>query len=136
MGNLFSAPLDFYTLLPDFKALFQTAISNPKSVVANTDNDALYFQLLVVGLIHIYTYTNGIFFDWSGVDRLWSITPMIYANSFWIFKYLNSNIFDTRLFVMSQLVTLWGTRLTYNFAIKGIIFIIVTFSAIENDTKK
>ena len=112
MGNLFSVPSDFYTLLPDFKSLFQTAISNPKSVVANTDNDALYFQLLVVGLIHIYTYTNGIFFDWSGVDRLWSITPMIYANSFWIFKYLNSNIFDTRLFVMSQLVTLWGTRLT------------------------
>lgn len=128
MSNLVSMPLDFYTFLPDFKALFETAIADPKSIVVNINNDALYFQLLIVGLIHIYTYTNGVLFDWSGVDRLWSITPVIYANSFWIFKYLNTNTLDTRLFIMSQLITLWGMRLTYNFAIKGIYIFAFLFS--------
>ena len=86
MGKLLSMPMDFYIFAGDFKALFQTAIADPKFVVVNKNNDALYFQLLIVGLAHIYTYINGIFFDWSGVDRLWSITPVIYAIHF---GYLN-----------------------------------------------
>ena len=118
MGSLFAVPSDFLYRLADLQGVIRNVISNPAALVSDT-SDPLYFQLLVVALIHVYTYTNGILFDWSGVDRLWSITPMIYANSFWIFKYLTQNVFDPRLFVMSSLVTLWGTRLTYNFYIKG-----------------
>jgi steroid 5-alpha reductase family enzyme len=52
--------------------------------------------------------------DYSWVDRFWSITPIIYV---WIL--LCSGKPGLRLIVASVLVTLWGLRLTYNFARKG-----------------
>ena len=50
----------------------------------------------------------------SHVDRLWSITPVVYCLSY---AYLGE--YDTRCVLMAALVTIWGTRLTYNFARKG-----------------
>ena len=50
----------------------------------------------------------------SQVDKLWSILPVIYA---WIIMVYGN--FSPRLILMSVLVTLWGVRLTYNFALKG-----------------
>ena len=53
--------------------------------------------------------------DTSWVDRMWSIVPVVYV---WVFAgYAHLN--DTRLNVMAVLVTLWGVRLTFNFARKG-----------------
>lgn len=52
--------------------------------------------------------------DSSWVDRLWSIVPVAYA---WVFA--AGGGFDARLVVMAALVTLWGARLTFNFARKG-----------------
>lgn len=51
--------------------------------------------------------------DPSIVDRIWSILPCIYA---W-HLYLSSP--TPRLLLMACLATVWGTRLTLNFALKG-----------------
>lgn len=53
--------------------------------------------------------------DTSWVDRLWSIVPVVYV---WIFA-VAAGLADARLVVMAVLVTLWGARLTFNFARKG-----------------
>jgi steroid 5-alpha reductase family enzyme len=52
--------------------------------------------------------------NYSQVDKVWSIAPMIYV---WFFTY-NSD-FNSRMVIMSILVTIWGIRLTYNFARKS-----------------
>jgi len=53
--------------------------------------------------------------DNSWVDRLWSIVPVAYV---WVFA-IAAGLTDVRLDVMAGLVTLWGARLTFNFARKG-----------------
>jgi steroid 5-alpha reductase family enzyme len=53
--------------------------------------------------------------DNSWVDRLWSIVPVAYV---WVFA-IAAGLTDIRLVVMAVLVTLWGARLTFNFARKG-----------------
>ena len=53
--------------------------------------------------------------DNSWVDRLWSIVPVVYV---WVFA-IAAGLTDVRLDVMAGLVTLWGARLTFNFARKG-----------------
>ena len=53
--------------------------------------------------------------DHSWVDRQWSIVPVVYV---WIFAGA-AGFADARLNLMAGLVTLWGARLTYNFARKG-----------------
>jgi len=53
--------------------------------------------------------------DTSWVDRIWSIVPVVYV---WIFA-IGAGLSDARLDVMAVLVTLWGVRLTFNFARKG-----------------
>ena len=53
--------------------------------------------------------------DHSWVDRLWSVLPVVYV---WVFA-ASAGLSDARLNVMAALVTLWGARLTANFARKG-----------------
>jgi steroid 5-alpha reductase family enzyme len=53
--------------------------------------------------------------DTSWVDRMWSIVPVIYL---WVFAGA-AHLHDARLDVMAALVSVWGVRLTYNFARKG-----------------
>ena len=53
--------------------------------------------------------------DTSWVDRMWSIVPVIYV---WVFAGA-AHLHDARLDVMAALVSVWGVRLTYNFARKG-----------------
>lgn len=53
--------------------------------------------------------------DTSWVDRIWSIIPVVYV---WIFC-AGTSTPDPRLITMGVLVTLWGARLTFNFARKG-----------------
>lgn len=50
----------------------------------------------------------------SQMDKLWSVLPIVYA---WTITVLGN--FTTRLIIMSVLITVWGARLTYNFAKKG-----------------
>jgi steroid 5-alpha reductase family enzyme len=53
--------------------------------------------------------------EYSWVDRLWSITPPLYALHF----AAHAGFSDARLSLMAALAVLWGVRLTYNFARKG-----------------
>jgi steroid 5-alpha reductase family enzyme len=53
--------------------------------------------------------------DYSWVDRIWSLIPVAYL---WIFA-AHAGLANTRLDLMAVLVTLWGARLTFNFARKG-----------------
>jgi len=53
--------------------------------------------------------------DTSWVDRMWSIVPVIYV---WVFA-AKANLDNVRLDVMAALITVWGARLTFNFARKG-----------------
>ena len=64
---------------------------------------------LVVWVLSLVTH------DHSWVDRLWSVVPVAYV---WAFA-VDAGFGDTRLTVMAVLVTLWGARLTFNFARKG-----------------
>jgi steroid 5-alpha reductase family enzyme len=50
----------------------------------------------------------------SQVDKLWSIVPIYYV---WHMTALGS--WDPRMILMSILVSIWGIRLTYNFARRG-----------------
>ena len=51
----------------------------------------------------------------SWVDQLWSVVPVVYV---WVFA-ISTGLTDPRLNIMAVLVTLWGARLTFNFARKG-----------------
>ncbi len=50
----------------------------------------------------------------SQVDKLWSIIPIVYV---WYMTFLGG--WNERMILMSVLVSLWGARLTYNFARRG-----------------
>ena len=52
--------------------------------------------------------------NYSQVDKLWSTIPIFYV---WYFTL--SSGFDSRMILMSILVSIWGLRLTYNFARRG-----------------
>ncbi len=53
--------------------------------------------------------------EYSWVDRIWSIIPVVYVGIF----AGAASFADPRLDVMFGLVALWGLRLTFNFARKG-----------------
>ena len=50
----------------------------------------------------------------SQMDKLWSVLPIIY-----VFVVMFKGGFKVRLILIAIVVTLWGARLTYNFAKKG-----------------
>lgn len=52
--------------------------------------------------------------NYSQTDKLWSITPIIYA---WVATAYSD--WSIRLIFLSILVTIWGARLTYNFNRRG-----------------
>mgnify|MGYP006268328687 CR=1 FL=1 len=58
--------------------------------------------------------TSVITKEYSWVDRIWSIVPFIY-----LWEYAAGNGFDLRHTLMAVVATLWGARLTFNFARKG-----------------
>ncbi|TAM71706.1 MAG: DUF1295 domain-containing protein [Microbacteriaceae bacterium] len=51
----------------------------------------------------------------SWVDRIWSIMPVVYV---WVFA-VAGGWGNPRLVLLACLITLWGARLTFNFARKG-----------------
>ncbi len=78
-------------------------------------------QQILINLIIMYVSVAGLCFfvseltrNCSQVDKLWSIMPVIYA---WYIAF--SGNMDTRVVLMATLITVWGARLTYNFARRG-----------------
>lgn len=77
--------------------------------------DTLNTLLIVSGISMAYCFIVGeITVNNSQMDKLWSILPIIYA---WIITVKSG--MNPRLIVMAILITLWGVRLTLNFAKKG-----------------
>jgi steroid 5-alpha reductase family enzyme len=68
-------------------------------------------MLTIAATCYIGNVTTGY---WSYVDRLWSITPWVYAIIVAAYNPANA-----RVAIMALLATLWGIRLTFNFARKG-----------------
>jgi steroid 5-alpha reductase family enzyme len=77
--------------------------------------DALYSTAYIVVGVVAYCFVVGeITGNNSQVDKLWSIVPIVYT---WNMTYLGG--MHERMILMSVLVTVWGIRLTYNFARRG-----------------
>ncbi len=77
--------------------------------------EAINTLLIIAGLAATYSFVTGeITGNNSQVDKLWSILPIIYV---WVVAGFGS--WSPRLVVMAILVTIWGVRLTANFAMKG-----------------
>jgi steroid 5-alpha reductase family enzyme len=76
---------------------------------------AMTTLILIMSGVIVYSFLAGEFTgNNSQVDKLWSILPIIYC---WVVADYGG--FAPRLVMMSTLVTLWGIRLTANFALKG-----------------
>ncbi len=78
--------------------------------------DALLLNIYVCAALCVVVWLASVLTgDHSMVDRIWSIIPIVYA---WVFA-ASAGFNDLRLDVMAALVSLWGARLTFNFARKG-----------------
>jgi steroid 5-alpha reductase family enzyme len=77
--------------------------------------EILWDTSIVVACVIAYCFVVGeISGNNSQVDKLWSVIPIVYA---WIMAYQAG--MPDRMVLMAVLVTLWGIRLTYNFARRG-----------------
>ena len=75
--------------------------------------------LLILGIIcgasALYCFVAGeLSRNNSQMDKLWSVLPIAYI---WVITAMGG--FKWRLIIIAVIVTLWGARLTYNFAKKG-----------------
>ncbi len=78
-------------------------------------------KTVLISLVQIYIAATVLCFvvstvarNYSQVDKLWSIMPIIYA---WVACAMLE--FDPRAILMAVLVSIWGARLTFNFARRG-----------------
>lgn len=77
--------------------------------------DTLKTLAVVAGCSVLYCFVVGeIAHNNSQMDKIWSILPEVYI---WIIAVKGG--MNPRLVIMAVLATLWGIRLTYNFARKG-----------------
>ena len=77
--------------------------------------DTLKTLAIIAGCSGLYCFIVGeLSRNNSQMDKLWSILPAVYV---WVITIKGG--MSPRLIVMAVLATLWGIRLTYNFARKG-----------------
>jgi steroid 5-alpha reductase family enzyme len=77
--------------------------------------DTLKILIIVCSISMAYCFIVGeLTTNNSQMDKLWSILPIVYA---WIIVFKSG--MNPRLIVMAILITIWGARLTLNFAKKG-----------------
>ena len=69
---------------------------------------------LMIGVALLCFISSELTGNMSQVDKLWSLMPIIYA------AYVAyASAWEPRMVIMAILVTIWGLRLTYNFARRG-----------------
>jgi steroid 5-alpha reductase family enzyme len=85
--------------------------SYPNPVVTATSTAVLVALLTFV----LSVPTN----NYSWVDKSWSILPAYYAWHFALHGLKDWSAINPRLLAMAVVATVWGARLTYNFARKG-----------------
>ena len=69
---------------------------------------------IVAGIIAYCFVVGELTMNNSQVDKLWSIVPIVYVWNMTILGDMNE-----RMVLMAILVTIWGSRLTFNFARRG-----------------
>lgn len=83
--------------------------------LTNNQLKTLLILTIVCGGSILYCFVVGeLSKNYSQMDKLWSLLPIAYA---WIIAGFGG--FKARLIVIAVIVTLWGARLTFNFARKG-----------------
>lgn len=83
--------------------------------LSNTQKETLLILGIVSGASALYCFVVGeITHNNSQMDKLWSILPIAYT---WIVAVKGD--FKPRLVLFAVVATLWGIRLTFNFARKG-----------------
>jgi len=83
--------------------------------LSNTQKETLLILGIVCGASALYCFVVGeITHNNSQMDKLWSILPIAYT---WIVAVKGD--FKPRLVLFAVVATLWGIRLTFNFARKG-----------------
>lgn len=76
----------------------------------------LLLCVIVAAVVCVFCWVASLITkDTSWVDRIWSVVPVVYV---WIFAGY-AGLQDARLDLLAALVTVWGARLTFNFARKG-----------------
>ena len=83
--------------------------------------DALTCSFFIMFCSFVYCFVWSIVCNnVSKVDQIWSIIPVVYS---WIFffhyYYLHEGVVHYRMLIVTLLITIWGVRLTYNFARRG-----------------
>jgi steroid 5-alpha reductase family enzyme len=110
MRIITTAILLVITLLavPVFSYYFGTALGHSGWEALNT-------LIIMTAIFAVLTFVVGeLTGNNSQVDKLWSLMPIAYV---WVVAAYGD--YSPRLVLMSILVTLWGIRLTANFALKG-----------------
>ena len=75
----------------------------------------LLILLIIMGCSVLFCFVVGqLTHNNSQMDKLWSLLPIAYT---WVIAFMGN--LNTRLVIIAILVTLWGLRLTMNFARKG-----------------
>lgn len=78
-------------------------------------NELVLPIFVCVGVASTCWFLSLAFHEFSWVDRIWSIVPAVYVA---LFAWAAGGT-DPRLNLMTVLVSLWGARLTFNYARKG-----------------
>ena len=85
--------------------------------ISLSDNQlyTLYILLIICGISVTYCFIVGeLAHNNSQMDKLWSILPIVYV---WVVAIRGG--MSVRLIIYAIITTLWGIRLTFNFARKG-----------------
>ena len=83
--------------------------------LSELQKETLLILVIICGCSMLYCFVVGeITRNNSQMDKLWSILPIAYV---WVIAIKGG--MDIRLTIYAVLVTLWGIRLTFNFARKG-----------------
>ena len=83
--------------------------------LSNNQLETLKILVIICGCSALYCFIVGeISRNNSQMDKLWSIVPIAYV---WVIA-IRGNM-SLRLIIIAIIVTIWGIRLTYNFARKG-----------------
>lgn len=83
------------------------ALAQGAETVGNPYNTAILFLVGVIALTFIVSTACK---NYSQVDKLWSVVPVVYT---WI------AVVDSRTLLMAIVASIWGIRLTWNFNRRG-----------------
>ncbi len=95
-------------VLPIVSFYFGTPLTNEQWDIL------IHASYLVAGVVAYCFVVGELTMNNSQVDKLWSIVPIGYT---WYMTWLGG--MNERMVLMAVLVTIWGIRLTYNFARRG-----------------